>query len=125
MVDIQATTLEAHYEKSNLFRVVHADGIFGGVTPSGTLNVAFFSQRTPLPRKSSLSVATNGLATETITDTKTGVFREIEVDIVMDLNTSLAFHAWLTQNVNQLRKVLGMTDENWNKHIGTINAAAS
>jgi hypothetical protein len=123
MVEIPATTLEAHYEKSNFFRVVHADGMFGGLSPSGHLHIAFFNQRTPLPKKSSISVATNGVATETVTDTKTGLFREIEVDITMDLNTSLSFHVWLSQNLNLMRKQLGMSDEDWSRHIQSINAA--
>lgn len=122
MVEIPATTLEAHYEKSNFFRVIHADGMFGGLSPSGQLHIAIFNQRSPLPKKSNILVAPNGVTTETVTDTKTGIFREIEADVAMNLNTALAFHIWLAQNLNLMRKQLGMSDEDWTKHIENVNA---
>jgi len=125
MAQVQPANIEVYYEKSNFFRVIHADGIFGGPTPSGNMHVAFFSQRSPLPKKSSLNIGSDGSSTETVTDTKTGVFREIEVDVMMDLNTSLAFHIWFSQHLSVLRKQLGMSDQDWSNHIGILNAAAA
>jgi hypothetical protein len=45
-----APEIAFEYIKSNLFRVIHADGAIGGVTPSGNLHLAFFSERPAIPR---------------------------------------------------------------------------
>src|SRR3989442_6878794 len=39
-----------HYIKSSQFRVVHADGIIGGVTPRGLIHIAVFSERPAIPQ---------------------------------------------------------------------------
>src|SRR5579864_8214012 len=38
-----------HYVKSNYFRVIHADGMYGGLTPCGGIFFALYSDRQPLP----------------------------------------------------------------------------
>jgi hypothetical protein len=125
MAEAESRVLEIVYEKSNFFRVIHADGIFGGPTPTGGIHIAFFSQRTPLPKKSNLTISPNGTGVEVVTETKVGVFREIEADAIMDLNVALSFHLWLTSQLNQTRKGVGMSDVDWSKHLGAMNAAAA
>ena len=44
------TTLKFEYEKSEQFRTVFADGAIGGVTPRGYVHVAFYSERSPIPK---------------------------------------------------------------------------
>jgi hypothetical protein len=124
MAEANSTNIEVFYEKSNFFRVIHADGIFGGPTPTGGLHVAFYSQRTPLPKKSNLVISSNGTAVETVTETKVGAFREIEVDVVMDLNVAMSYHLWLASQLKLLRKGVGMSDADWSRHLEAINAAA-
>ncbi len=41
--------IKFHYLKSCDFKVVHVDGVFGGLTPSGDIFVTVFNQRPPLP----------------------------------------------------------------------------
>ena len=43
-------TIRYHYIKSNSFRIVHADGVYGGSTPKGYLHLDFFSERFPIPQ---------------------------------------------------------------------------
>jgi len=43
------SSIKIHYHKANFFRVVHVDGVFGGITPSRNIFVSLYNQRTPLP----------------------------------------------------------------------------
>ena len=45
----QTKILKADYIKSNLFRVVVADGAFGGLTPRGNIHIDFWSERRAIP----------------------------------------------------------------------------
>ncbi|HLW54414.1 MAG TPA: hypothetical protein VKW06_16380 [Candidatus Angelobacter sp.] len=45
-----------HYVKSNYFRVIHADGMYGGLTPCGGIFFALYSDRQPLPELTVQSV---------------------------------------------------------------------
>ena len=44
--------LKFDYIKSNFFRIVYADGIYGGPTPRGSnLQMVFWSQRQAIPQQ--------------------------------------------------------------------------
>jgi hypothetical protein len=44
--------------------------------------------------------------------------RELEVDVLMDINTSVAFYIWLRGKMEHLRKQLGISDEQWAQTLG-------
>ena len=49
---VDAAELEFDFEKSNFFRVIHVDGVFGGISPgSNLLHMAIYNERQPLPKK--------------------------------------------------------------------------
>lgn len=100
--------LRFHYIKSNYFRVIHSDGVFGGVTPSLGLQVAFFSQRVPIPQ---VMVHEHDLATHALGEelpaervTKDGLVREVEVNVLMDLGEAKKLLGWLTTKVKELEQ---------------------
>lgn len=97
-----------HFIKSNFFRVVHADGVFGGATPKGLLQMAFFSERFPIPLSVTHAVSPTspdsvGIGKELQRETKDGVVREVEVEVIMNLSAALAFQEWLHGHIKQLR----------------------
>lgn len=111
--------LVSHFQKSNFFRVVLAEGCFGGLSPRGKIHCSFYNERTPIPQMTSLPLK-DGLPSgaEEITAIKSGVIREVEVDIVMDLQAAAAYSAWLVDKVEQLRQALGITDADFAKMKG-------
>src|SRR4051812_28828519 len=44
------TSIKFNYIKSSQFRVVHADGAYGGITPRGYIHASLYSERRPLPQ---------------------------------------------------------------------------
>lgn len=95
--------IEYHYLKSNFFRVVHADGAFGGITPRGYIHFSLFNERGPIPKKTVREIREDGtLSPQTIVKSKAGVVREIEIDVVLDKDAAVHLHSWLGRKIIEL-----------------------
>jgi hypothetical protein len=103
--------LKYNYIKSNFFRVIYAEGAFGGINTKGHINFSFFNERNALPQMSELDIETddNGtvkiLGPEKTTQSKEGIVRELEVDVNMSLEAAVSFHEWLGARINQLKEL--------------------
>jgi hypothetical protein len=105
--------IPVHYVKSNAFRVVHADGAYGGATAHGFIQMAFYSERVAYPRETILEISPDGVQLgETDVERRQGAVREIEVAAIMDLKTAESLHQWLGQKVDELRKLLAQAQAN-------------
>ncbi|MCH8274452.1 MAG: hypothetical protein IH851_06665 [Armatimonadetes bacterium] len=95
-----------HHIKSNLYREVHAEGAWGGVTPSLKLHFSFYSQRNPIPQQTVHELKDGALGKEILElrVSKEGVIREVEVGVFMDLSAAKVFHKWLSEKIKELEK---------------------
>ena len=98
--------VEIHYIKAAGFRVIHADGVWGGPTPRGYISMSFFSERTPIPKRMVYDVPKSGIikgdAPPKETEARQGIVREVEADVMVDLETAKSFLRWLQQKVDVL-----------------------
>lgn len=129
MVDnpiLQGPHIQFNYIKSSAFRVVHADGIYGGISPHGYVHFALYTERPTLPRTSVVPIDQNGFPSgaEAITETKGGLTREVEVDVVVNLTSLVSMHHWLGTKMEQLRLAVGLDDEAWAKMKSDVAAAS-
>jgi hypothetical protein len=95
------------YIKSNFFRIVHADGVFGGVSPHAKIYMTFWSSRPPIPTQVVHRVTVDGTLGEEIRDKRTGrdaIIREAEVGVLMDLDIAKSFRSWLDERIKALEK---------------------
>jgi len=84
MADSTPSSIKIHYRKANFFRVVHVDGALGGITPTRNIFVSLYNQRNPLPRLIEQQFFPDGTLGEEIDRKgKTGLFREMEVGLVL------------------------------------------
>ena len=97
------------YEKSGLHRVVYADGMYGGVAPRGNhLNISFFSERWPIPKQLDFTPTSAGQNWAKVEGepkakkAREGIFREVEVTVVMDLQVAQSFYRWLGEKISLL-----------------------
>ena len=98
-LEMQPGEMPVHYVKSNFYRVVHADGIFGGGTPTpGNIMMTVFSHRVPLPE----ATFNDGLGNEILSKrmTKYGIENEYEVSITMNLETARIMRQWLDNAIS-------------------------
>jgi hypothetical protein len=97
------------YIKSQYFRVVHADGALGGLTPQGHLHFAFYSERPPLPRRVVHPVNNAGQLGDPILEKmviRDALIREMDVDVIMRLDAAEQFHKWLGDRIQELKQAV-------------------
>lgn len=99
-------TVRFDYLKSNLFRVLHIDGVHGGVRPDGmSIHMALFNERNAIPQSEEFEV-TEGRVGELIKgEGRPAIVREVEVDVIVDINAARAIRDWLGQMVQAAESV--------------------
>ena len=115
-VDVESPTATAspkkvrfHYIKSNNFRSIHADGVFGGPTPRGDISATFFNERRPLPDQTVQIVNEDGKLGDELMEERIerdGILRELEANIIMDLACAKSMVIWLQAKIESVEKAL-------------------
>ena len=103
-----------HYIKANGFRVVHMDGVFGGLSPTGDIFMSIFSQRPPIPQITVQPVKENGeLGDELVSErtVKEGLVREIEVGIAVRPEIAETLIKWLQEKVDTYKSLRSKANE--------------
>lgn len=91
-----------HYLKGPDFRTIHVDGAIGGLTPSGHLHIAFYAERAAIPKSTTQKVNPDGsLGDEIARESKEGVVRQMETDIIVNENTARVIKVWLDQKLEE------------------------
>lgn len=95
----QPTKIKFGYIKSNLFRVIHADGAIGGLTPSGNVHISFYSERSAIPKTMFHTRNEDGslgspIPEETIV--RDEIIREMDIDVVLSPAAVDGLIKWLT-----------------------------
>lgn len=103
-----------HYIKAGYFRVVHMDGVFGGLSPTGDIFMSIFSQRPPIPQVTVQPVKEDGeLGEEIIAErtVKDGLVREIEVGIAVRPEIAETLIKWLQEKVDQYKSLKDLQEK--------------
>ena len=111
--------IKFHYIKGHFFRVVHVDGVFGGLSPTGEISASLFSQRPPIPQLTVQAVKNeNELGDEIVAErvSKDGLVREMEVSLVLSPQVADALAKWLMERVEQHKK---LAEQAKGKHVTT------
>lgn len=104
----QLSSITIHNIKNSLYRQVHVDGAHGGITPSGFINVNFFSQRGAIPKGTEFEVNSEGQITRPIKDidnSKQGIIREFEFGTYMDINTCISIKEFLERKIEEYKSI--------------------
>ena len=98
--------IRIHYIKSNAFRTIHADGVFGGITPRSYLSATFYNERAPLPDQSVHRIQNGRLSDEIPEEriTRDGILRELEANIVFDVAFAKNLVKWLNEKISLLEE---------------------
>ncbi len=105
MMEDQPRTIQFHFIKSNSYRVVHADGAYGGITPRQGIFVTFYSERLPIPTSLVHEIDSSGRLGPEIREkreSRDGVVREAEVGVSMDLEMAKSLLNWLREKIEVL-----------------------
>jgi hypothetical protein len=108
-VDPEAHTIKFDYIKGTHFRVVHVDGAFGGVSPRGDIGMSVFNERWPIPTQTTYNLEEGGKVGNEITEeriSREAVIREVEVELLMDLDVAKTMHSWLGAKIGELEGLI-------------------
>jgi hypothetical protein len=106
MVGKDKQTIDYHYIKTNHYRTFYANGVFGGITPRGELQMDFFIERQVIPQLATYKILNDGKLGEMIkTNGKSGFIREFDCGVVMNMEVAVAFHQWLGQKIEEFVKI--------------------
>jgi len=106
--------LPIHFIKSTCFRVVHANGVWYGGDSHGNLHLTFFNERNPIPKTLVLNLDERGIVIgedQSKRESKQGVVREMEVDIVLSLSEALELYQTLGENLKSVQENQKTADE--------------
>ena len=106
-------TARFNYRKSSGFRVVRAEGAWGGITPRGEIVMNIFNERLPVPDFDEVEILEDGSFGRRVdfsADTK-GIVREVEIALSMDVRTAANLANWLLDKVQRIETAIGMTLE--------------
>jgi len=100
--------LEFDFEKSNYFRVIHVDGVYGGMSPATQLlHVAVYNERQPIPKKVFHNLTDGMPQPENLAkrQVRPGLFREVEADLVMSVEMAVILRNWLDEKITEIQNV--------------------
>jgi hypothetical protein len=104
MAESAPSKVKFHYVKGNFFKVIHVDGVIGGPTPERAVFVALYNQRSPIPQVIEQAISPDGsLGPELSREGKDGIFREVEVGIVLTPKAAEEIGQFLLQQARLLR----------------------
>ena len=98
----QVTEITFHYKKSQYYRMIHVDGVYGGLTPRGTIIASMFSERPPIAKSITQSVVDGRLGEEIGRDSLEGIVREVDVGMVMSKSMAQKLVGWLQEKIQAL-----------------------
>lgn len=103
---VDPTQIGIYYQRSRHYRTVHADGAQLGVTPRGGIQFRLFSDQKPFPDFVMHRITAEGNLGEPIEEViKEGAIREVDVNVVMDINTAISFASALQQLLTQISQL--------------------
>jgi hypothetical protein len=120
MADVEQSSardakLQFHYIKGPHYIETACHGVLGGVTPNGSLWMAMFSERGPIPRVVEFMVTASDAgivefeeskATPSHVDTRSGVVRHIEVSTYLDVTVARKLRDWLGERIKEMEERL-------------------
>lgn len=104
-------SLIIHNIKNSNYRQIHVDGAHGGITPTGYINLNFYSQRGSIPKGTEFELNSNGQIGEAIKNidgTKNGIVREFEIGVYMDIQTCESLKQFLELKIEEYREVTSL-----------------
>ncbi len=106
MTDNDTNKVKFDQIKSPAFRTVHADGVWGGVTPRGYINMGFYSERSPFPRQVTHAISEDQRLSDEIREERIGrdaIVREIECNVIIDVRFADSLVSWLQEKINAIK----------------------
>jgi hypothetical protein len=109
-IDEKEKRIRFDYIKSQFFRVIHVDGIFGGTSPIGkAIRMSVWNERWPIPKQTVHEMDELGNLLKEVVEERIqrdAIVREVEVDLVMDVDCAKQMREWLSRKIEQYDEIM-------------------
>jgi hypothetical protein len=101
------------YIKSNQHREIFVEGIHGGITPKGRIQMSLFCERQPIPRQIVHKFDGLELGPEIQSErlSRDAIIRSVEATLILDLSTAEAMHKWLGLKIKEGKELINKVDQ--------------
>ena len=95
------------YEYDSDYRIVAANGMYGGITPRGDLRVDFFVEHQPAPEPGEFAYETrpDGTAKEVRKSKKKKLVRRVQIGVLLPAQHIEGFAQWFQKKADQIREM--------------------
>lgn len=106
----QSERIKFVYGYSPHYRVIHSNGVWGGITPRQELSMTFYSELSTRPKAAVHEVTPEGKLGQEVSKEigKTGridnIDREYEVAVIMNMAEAKSLHVWLGDKITEWEK---------------------
>ena len=102
------------YIKSNQYQDIFIDGVHGGLTPRGKLQMSIFTERNSIPKHIVHKLSPEGKLGEEIKEERVArkdIIRDVESTLIMDSETALSIYHWLGDNLKKVGNDITQKEE--------------
>jgi hypothetical protein len=102
-IDEEKKEIRFDFIKSNFFRVLHVDGIYGGLPPGGGhfIEMAVWNERWPIPKQVVYELNPDrSVGKEIEKHSRDAIVREVEAQLIIDIEVAKKVRDWLTTRIN-------------------------
>jgi hypothetical protein len=105
--DTTQTQVKFDFIKSNYFRTIHADGVWGGLNGHLDIAMAFYSERPAIPQQITVPIS-NGKIGDELEEKRVGrdsVIRDVEISVTMNIEVARNFRQWLDDKIKAIDEI--------------------
>jgi hypothetical protein len=107
LTDTSQKLIKFDFIKSNYFRTIHADGVWGGLNGHLDIAMAFYSERPAIPQQITVPIENGQLANE-LEARRVGrdaVIRDVEISVTMNVEAARNFRQWLDDKIKAIDEI--------------------
>ena len=95
------------YLKTPDYRTISPDGVFGGISPRGSIFASLFVERPSIPTVTVYELAKGHLGAElrALRVDREGIVREVQMGLMLDLEAATRIRDWLSARIEQLTEL--------------------
>jgi hypothetical protein len=94
-----------HYIKSSDYRPIYVDGVIGGLTPRGLIQMSVFSEHTAIPQKTVSKFLPDGTLGDNLSDeevSRGGIVRDLSATLLFNEDLARRLVDWLNVRLDEL-----------------------
>lgn len=110
-LDNDKSSLRFDFVKSHYHRVIHVDGVLGGITPNDKIHMAFWSELVSIPDSIEYSYMSDEEPPEVFVNISESFTREIEDSFILDIATAKVIFSWLRDRISELESKNGLDED--------------